>query len=495
MPGAQRAGLPYNVGDETTFASIPTDGAAPLTRSAATVPLSQWEASHNDLADAIGEDLATFFGDSQDTSARPAPVPPATSALSSTAPTTPAAGGKTRERNASPGLSASPVNGAVKEFINGVNLGDILSSDKRYDGKTEDRALQRDVYSLTQATARFYAEAKGQRAETVEVLSALQNQMLDIDSSVATLGAARAPATAANQSALSLVNERLDTLEAATTRTSAQLESAFNAVQTLLSRGDSAPGSAPVAARMAAVPIVAPVAAPPPYPGAPITGPAVQPPAALPPFALVAPSATSMDGRMDRLESLLRDLTSKRSPAHRCRRPPALVAPIPAPLTVPAPAPVLASPAPVLVAPAAVLAAPAPAPVLAAHTPPPSSLHLPLSSLCPRPHLPLFPLWLFPPPSLPLPHLHPPHLSPSSRRSQILPQLPPPFDPSKEARLGPTVLPAARSIMRNYRARRGPDNNTVIACFESADIALWFISAFDTSRAVPYQSVFASPNV
>ncbi|KAJ7495804.1 hypothetical protein B0H11DRAFT_2002349, partial [Mycena galericulata] len=85
----------------------------------------------------------------------------------------------------------------------------------------------------------------------------------------------------------------------------------------------------------------------------------------------------------------------------------------------------------------------------------------------------------------------------------------PPFDSSREARLGPvnwgkningesstvikTVLPAARSIMRNYRARRGPDPHTIIACFESADIASWFITAFNASRIVPYESVFASP--
>ncbi|KAJ7660432.1 hypothetical protein B0H17DRAFT_1095356, partial [Mycena rosella] len=196
----------------------------------------------------------------------------------------------------------------------------------------------RDVHSLTQATARFYAEAKGQRAE-----------MLDIDSSVAALAAARAPAPAANQSVLSLVNERF---EAATIRTWCRLGA--------IGLGFQSP-DAVIAwwyTPMAAFLIVAPVAAPPSFPGAPITGPAVQPlrrnwtrfsmqsrrccrvvprwrlspssPPSLPlrrtrvprlqaPLSsrllrsLVAPSATSMDDRMDRLESPLRDLTSKRS--------------------------------------------------------------------------------------------------------------------------------------------------------------------------------------
>jgi hypothetical protein len=57
------------------------------------------------------------------------------------------------------------------------------------------------------------------------------------------------------------------------------------------------------------------------------------------------------------------------------------------------------------------------------------------------------------------------------------------------------VLPAARAVMRNYRARRGPDPNTVIACFESAEIASWFIGAFNADRVSPYESVVASPNV
>ncbi|KAJ7435185.1 hypothetical protein FB451DRAFT_1194771 [Mycena latifolia] len=35
--------------------------------------------------------------------------------------------------------------------------------------------------------------------------------------------------------------------------------------------------------------------------------------------------------------------------------------------------------------------------------------------------------------------------------------------------------PAARAVMRNYHARRGPDPNTIIACFESAEIATWLI--------------------
>ncbi|KAJ7431251.1 hypothetical protein B0H11DRAFT_2131612 [Mycena galericulata] len=109
------------------------------------------------------------------------------------------------------------------------------------------------------------------------------------------------------------------------------------------------------------------------------------------------------------------------------------------------------------------------------------------------------------PPPFPL-ALHPLVCSPMPHFLFRRPRLPSP----REARLGPvnwgknisgesstvikTVLPAARSIMRNYRARRGPDPHTIIACFESADIASWFITAFNASRVVPYESVFASPN-
>jgi hypothetical protein len=52
--------------------------------------------------------------------------------------------------------------------------------------------------------------------------------------------------------------------------------------------------------------------------------------------------------------------------------------------------------------------------------------------------------------------------------------------------------------MRNYRARHGPDRYTVIACFESAEIATWFIGAFNAARASPghsYHHIIASPNV
>jgi hypothetical protein len=58
-----------------------------------------------------------------------------------------------------------------------------------------------------------------------------------------------------------------------------------------------------------------------------------------------------------------------------------------------------------------------------------------------------------------------------------------------------TVLPSARAVMRNYRARRGPDQNTIVACFESAEIATWFIAAFNAARTSPYENVIASPNV
>ncbi|KAJ7448884.1 hypothetical protein B0H11DRAFT_2188932 [Mycena galericulata] len=155
-------------------------------------------------------------------------------------------------------------------------------------------------------------------------------------------------------------------------------------------------------------------------------------------------------------------------PLHLRPRPPPSRPPTPAPISfAPAHTPAAAPAPPSFVAPAPALVAPAPAPTLG----------LPVSVVANAPN---------PPPALP------------------------PFDSSREARLGPVnwgknisgesstvikaVLPAARSIMRNYRARRGPDPHTIIACFESADIASWFITAFNASHVVPYESVFASPN-
>ncbi|KAJ7940055.1 hypothetical protein B0H13DRAFT_2300118 [Mycena leptocephala] len=46
-----------------------------------------------------------------------------------------------------------------------------------------------------------------------------------------------------------------------------------------------------------------------------------------------------------------------------------------------------------------------------------------------------------------------------------------------------TVLPSANWIMRSFRARRGADQYTVIACFELAEIAARFTPAFNAAPA------------
>ncbi|KAJ7932032.1 hypothetical protein B0H13DRAFT_2308187 [Mycena leptocephala] len=311
----------------------------------------------------------------------------------STASAGPAGKGKGKKRNASPGPSTPLVAAAAKEFIEKVNLPEIPPNEKRYDGKAEGRALQ---------MAGFYAEFQGSRADTVSSLTGFQEQLLELGG----VGGARSDVT--------LV--------------SPQLDSVFSAVQTILSRipaqqSNAAPTSGVPSVGAAAAPVPAAasasavsaaatlppysstsspgviVTAPPPYPGTPFPGTTTLPPSTapsanpvqLPPVALVAPSAHSLDGRIERMEALLREMASSKR-AHsptaaddarvvraRVESPqvealttafaqaPATTAPI-------APSPVIAaptavvSPAPVpapttALAPTAAVSAPAPAPV------------------------------------------------------------------------------------------------------------------------------------
>ncbi|KAF8195226.1 hypothetical protein K438DRAFT_1968550 [Mycena galopus ATCC 62051] len=151
-------------------------------------------------------------------------------------------------------------------------------------------------------------------------------------------------------------------------------------------------------------------------------------------------------------------------------------APLEAPTSVALP-PILGAPAPVLSALAPTHTPIAPVPVLVACLQ--QRLRLLLLSLLPRPQRPL-------PPSR---HLMPQRMLASG-----------PSSGSQHAGESSTVikqvLPAARAVMRSYCARRTSDPNTIIGCFESAEIAQWFIAAFNRARALnpTYRNVVASPN-
>ncbi|KAJ7802710.1 hypothetical protein B0H14DRAFT_3779893 [Mycena olivaceomarginata] len=497
--------------------SVPTPTGA-VTRTdtstslATTVLLS--DASQANIAGSGGDvDLGDFFG------ATPAPesASPAHPPRLADAPTL---GSSSLEW-------ACYSNAAAKQFIDDLNLPEIPPHDKRFDGKNETRGLGVGLHSLAQNTGRLRADFKAFEADSVNSMTGLHAQVLEVDSA---LGAARAEFNDRHHN----LDARLSSVETTELQNTAQLGAVFNTLQTLM---DQVSALRAIMEAAAATPspippptvVQPPVAAPlssvaPPYsetpfqvprgvtsaaPGtAPVPAVAPAPVAApLPPVALVAPAPSSVEGQMERLEALFREAINANKRAHspsptddtRAVRPrvdvsqaysasASALAPLATPI-VRAPALAAATPAP---PPAAVQVAAAPA--LAAPSPVTTELSLRWRPSPSRLRLPLGPV----PVSVVTNVANPP------------PALPP-IDPRREARLGPvnwgknisgesatvikTVLPAARSIMRNYRARRGPDAHTIIACFESAEIVSWFIPAFNASRIAPYDTVFASPNV
>ncbi|KAJ7683616.1 hypothetical protein B0H14DRAFT_3177094 [Mycena olivaceomarginata] len=513
--------------------SVPTPTGA-VTRTdtstslATTVLLS--DASQANIVESGGDvDLGDFFGATPAAtpapeSASPAHPPrladaPTSAAPPSNGPATPVSKGKGKTRNASPGPSVPPLDAAAKQFIDDLNLPEIPPHDKRFDGKNETRGLGVGLHSLAQNTGRLRADFKAFEADSVNSMTGLHAQVLEVDSA---LGAARAEFNDRYHN----LEARLSSVETTELQNTAQLGAVLNTLQTLMDQVSAlraiveaaaatpspipVPTPAPIATQPPTV-VQPPVAAPlssvaPPYSEtpfqvlggvtsaapAPAPVPAVAPApvaAPLPPVALVAPSPSSVEGQMERLEALFREAINANKRAHspsptddtRAVRPrvdvsqaysasASALAPIATPI-VQAPALTAATPAP---PPAAVQATVAPVPI----APAPALGPVPVSVVTNVAN---------PPPALP------------------------PIDPRREARLGPvnwgknisgesatvikTVLPAARSIMRNYRARRGPDAHTIIACFESAEIVSWFIPAFNASRIAPYDTVFASPNV
>ncbi|KAJ7934612.1 hypothetical protein B0H13DRAFT_2305387 [Mycena leptocephala] len=274
----------------------------------------------------------------------------------------------------------------------------------------------------------------------------------------------------------------------------------------LVPSASAASAPVPAAASTSAVPAAAAppgtsaagsiVTAPPPYPGTPFPCTTTLPLSAAPPasavqlpaVALVAPPADSLDGRIERMEALLREMASSKrvhSPTapDEARAETLTTALAQAPATT---APIVLSP--LIAAPVVV--------VTPASVAPMTTLAPTLGFAAPAPHVAPAPALVHVAPA-PAAVAAPPVLGPTpvSVGGATWPCQLGKNIGGESATVIKTVVPAARGVMRNYRARRGPDPHTVIACFESADIASWFITAFNASRVAPYKTVYASPNV
>ncbi|KAF8209102.1 hypothetical protein K438DRAFT_1930044 [Mycena galopus ATCC 62051] len=467
-----------------------TINSNPPTRSvslATTIPIS--EGSRDNILDRA--DLGTFFGTRATPASQPAPAQGSVAGPTTVQIPGPSSGVAQGDPHAP--VSRPTPDAAAREFLANVGLSGIPPSDKRFEGKTECRGLQQEVHSLAQATAGLASSVTESRIETVEVVSDIEARITAVEN--------RTKAATTAQHEVAHLHERVDHVGIAITRLEAQVDTAIHAVNSLVARLDTiaappAPIAAPVSfqaptTHVAAVSSAPLAAAPTPPSAAPATA------LGLTPVALTAPSTHSVEGQFERLNgemgeirALLLGMKRPRSPAPlddaRNVRPHVELPAIPA-ATIPTfSAPVNTSAAgvyPPLVptvpvfAPATA-AAPPVAPSVPVSIPPPVSISTPVS---------IGPTAVNAPPALP------------------------PVDPTREVRLGPanwgknlsgdastvirTVLPSAKGIMRSFRARRGADPYTVIACFESAEIASWFTPAFNAARVPPYDTIFASPNV
>ncbi|KAJ7232897.1 hypothetical protein C8J57DRAFT_1578423 [Mycena rebaudengoi] len=421
--------------------------------------------------------------------------------------------GKGRERNPTPGPSGRAIHKAYHAFIDSVGLRNILAADKKLDTKNEVRACQAEIHALTQATGRLAADMEERSAHVIEVLNGFAAQLLSLEDSgdnrarldKLRFGVANSMRTAND------VSDRMDVVEATNLQTAATLDILRTAVGSLITRVNTMQPAAPPPAHTAVV-------------------------------ADSAASTSSMDALMARMDEMITELARKRrrspSPSDDARATATATSTHAPSSSVPtythtAPVPVqvaygsapASGPMPVIAPPPVLAPAPAPVPVIA--PPPvlaPAPAPTPLVTPAPTPFVAPTPVtFIAPPPSLaPAPTITPvvtapPPTAPVQVTVTVAAAAPPPHLPNnsdREARLRPvawtknitgesatvirTVLPSARTVMRNYRARRGPDAHTIIACFDSAEIAAWFISSFNVARLNPghqYQSVVASPNV
>ncbi|KAJ7732252.1 hypothetical protein DFH07DRAFT_781028 [Mycena maculata] len=444
-----------------TSALLRTDSANSL---ATTVPVSQPGSVAN--LDTLNVDLGAFFDNTP--SAPAALVISSAGPSGSDAPTPTVSVPPTSDR---PGPSLPPAAGPVKAFLDRVGLTDIPPKDKRFDGKAEVHQTQRDVHSLAQQTGRIDADLQKHRAKTTQVLECAQSYLfgvnftadatIDLSAQIKSLQQpTKSPQAtiAANARDISMANDRFEQLELIVTNTVAQVGSIDGALKTLIARFN--------AQAMPVPPHSCSCARPRPRP---------------------RPHRPRRRAHRDYVECdrHVHDADGDPSPAAR-REAQSLSRWLRERAQHSAPAPAVVAPAAATAA--AVVTVPpviAPAPIVGAPLPPaPANPPVPVTVAAPVAVVAVG--GASPPPPLPA------------------------FDPTKEARLGPVtwgrnitgessivikvVLPVARSIMRSYRARRGPDSNTIIVCFESAEIATWFIAAFNAARVAPYETVFASPN-
>ncbi|KAJ7933232.1 hypothetical protein B0H13DRAFT_2306911 [Mycena leptocephala] len=192
--------------------------------------------------------------------------------------------GKERQRNASPGPSSSthlpPGRAAARNFIANVGLREVLPDSHRLESKPEIRGLQREIHALTQGVAehiRLSTDTAETHASSINSVSLYPSRLSRLANPNQVL-----------QNQLVGMNMLLDDVASSLLRIEA--------------RQVSPPPPGTPAAAIAHAP---PVAAPSP----------------LPDVALVAPSASSAEGRLMRVEGILAELSTSITSLKRARSP------------------------------------------------------------------------------------------------------------------------------------------------------------------------------
>ncbi|KAJ7865849.1 hypothetical protein B0H13DRAFT_2561767 [Mycena leptocephala] len=372
--------------------------------------------------------------------------------------------GKERQRNASPGPSSSahlqPGHAAARNFIANVGLREVLPDGHRLESKPEIRGLQRELHALTQGVAEHIRLS----TDTAETHASSINSVSLYPSRLSRL----ADPNQVLQNQLVGMNMLLDDVASTLLRIEAR----------------QMPPPPPVTPA-AAIAHVPPVPAPLP----------------LSDVALVAPSASSAEGRLMRVEGILAELSTsitslKRarspSPTHdRAVRPHLEDAPPVHGHTVPSPgifhAPAVPTP------PAAIFQAPTVAAPPTSIAPPPGVIIAPAVSV------------------------HAPSTIPASSTGPVTPcggkaTEPTMRYPAREVRMGPAVwhkditqqaLIIIQAVLPQYQwtnvfisAYRFEDKSWIALEFATEAQAIWFVDAFTTARVPPYDTltVSRSPN-
>ncbi|KAJ7934875.1 hypothetical protein B0H13DRAFT_2481325 [Mycena leptocephala] len=192
--------------------------------------------------------------------------------------------GKERQRNASPGPSSSthlpPGRAAARNFIANVGLREVLPDGHRLESKPEIRGLQRELHALTQGVAEHIRLS----TDTAETHASSINSVSLYPSRLSRL----ADPNQVLQNQLVGMNMLLDDVASTLLRIEAR-------------QVPPPPPVTPAAAIAHAPPVTAP--------------------SPLPDVALVAPSASSAEGRLMRVEGILADLSTSITSLKRARSP------------------------------------------------------------------------------------------------------------------------------------------------------------------------------